>query len=65
VNSLHGTNVYATTRMAKHAAAVLAAAKLAMAGPELVERLADFPATEVKSGSGDYKSGGGRPRATR
>jgi hypothetical protein len=46
VNGLYGTNVYATTRMAKYVAGVLAAANLATAGPELVERLADLPATE-------------------
>jgi len=46
VNELYGTNLYATTRMAKHAAGVLADTNLAAAGPELVERLADLPATE-------------------
>jgi hypothetical protein len=46
VNALYGTNLYAITRMAKHVAAVLASADLAAAGPELVERLADLPATE-------------------
>jgi hypothetical protein len=48
VNELYGTNVYATTRMAKHAAGVLTATNLATAGPELVEQLADLPATEVQ-----------------
>lgn len=46
VNELYGTNLYATTRMAKHAAGVLAGTDLAAAGPELVERLAALPATE-------------------
>src|SRR5262245_36050437 len=46
VNGLYGTNLYAITRMAKHAASVLAGTDLATAGPELVERLADLPATE-------------------
>ena len=46
VNELYGTNVYATTRMAKHVASILAAADRAAAGPELVERLATLPATE-------------------
>lgn len=46
VNELYGTNVYATTRMAKHTARVLAGADSATAGSELVERLADLPATE-------------------
>jgi hypothetical protein len=46
VNALYGTNVYATTRMAKHVASVLALADLRTAGAELVERLADLPRTE-------------------
>jgi hypothetical protein len=46
VNALYGTNLYAITRMAKHVAAVLTGADLAAAGPELVEQLADLPATE-------------------
>lgn len=46
VNGLYGTNLYAVTRMAKHAAGVLAGSDLAAADPELVERLADLPATE-------------------
>jgi hypothetical protein len=43
VNTLYGTNLYAITRMAKHAAAVLMATDLAAAGPELVEQLAALP----------------------
>jgi len=46
VNELYGTNLYATTRMAKHAACILAGIDRAAAGPELVEQLADLPATE-------------------
>jgi hypothetical protein len=46
VNGLYGTNLYATTRMAKHAAGVLAGTDLAAAGPEVVERLADLPVKE-------------------
>jgi len=46
VNALYGTNVYATTRMAKHVASVLALADLGIARAELVERLADLPRTE-------------------
>jgi hypothetical protein len=48
VNELYGTNVYATTRMAKHVAAILAATDLATAGPELVEQLAALPATKTQ-----------------
>ncbi|HKI37221.1 MAG TPA: hypothetical protein VKA46_35530, partial [Gemmataceae bacterium] len=46
VNGLYGTNLYAITRMAKHAAGVLAGTDLAAVGPEVVERLADLPPTE-------------------
>jgi hypothetical protein len=46
VNGLYGTNLYAMTRMAKHAVGVLTGIDLAAAGPELIERLADLPATE-------------------
>jgi len=46
VNALYGTNLYAVTRMAKHAASVLAGIDLAAAGPKVVEQLADLPATE-------------------
>jgi len=48
VNALYGTNLYAITRMAQHAARILAKTDLATAGPELVERLADLPATEAQ-----------------
>jgi hypothetical protein len=46
VNGLYGTNLYAITRMAKHVADILAGTEAIAAGPELVERLADLPATE-------------------
>jgi hypothetical protein len=46
VNGLYGTNLYAITRMAKHVAGVMAGTEAATAAPELVERLADLPATE-------------------
>jgi hypothetical protein len=46
VNGLYGTNLYAITRMAKHAAGVLAGIDRAAAGPEVVERLAKLPAAE-------------------
>ncbi|MBI1901801.1 MAG: hypothetical protein HYS13_11910 [Planctomycetia bacterium] len=46
VNALYGTNVYATTRMAKYVANVLAGADLGTAGAELVERLAALPPSE-------------------
>lgn len=50
VNELYGTNVYATTRMAKHVARLLVGANLATAGPELVERLAALPAADGQKG---------------
>jgi hypothetical protein len=46
VNGLYGTNLYAITRMAKHAAGVLVGTDPAVAGPKVVERLADLPAKE-------------------
>jgi hypothetical protein len=46
VNSLYGTNVYATIRMANHVTSVLAQPDLGTAGAELVKQLADLPPTE-------------------
>jgi hypothetical protein len=46
VNGLYGTHLFAITRMATHAADVLAGLESAAAGPEVVERLADLPAAE-------------------
>lgn len=43
VNQLYGTNVYAVTRMARHASDLLGNADTSTAGPDLVERLAALP----------------------
>jgi hypothetical protein len=43
VNSLYGTNVYATLRMAQHVEQVMADPGVAQMGLELVERLANVP----------------------
>jgi hypothetical protein len=60
-NRLYGTNVYATTRMAKHVAGILTGTDRAAAGPELVERM-QKAATSAKT---PVNSGGKKSRKAR